>query len=66
LATKNAHVDAELSPNARAGCKNTECKKEGVKIMKDELRFATLVTIKEHTSWMYKHWYDALPLSTFR
>ncbi|KAK7191523.1 hypothetical protein DPSP01_011040 [Paraphaeosphaeria sporulosa] len=46
----------EESKNARAGCKNTECKKEGVKIGKGELRFATQVTIQEHTSWAYKHW----------
>ncbi|KAF9740051.1 hypothetical protein PMIN02_002787 [Paraphaeosphaeria minitans] len=46
----------EESKNARAGCKNTECKNEGVKIHKGELRFATQVTIQEHTSWAYKHW----------
>jgi len=46
----------EISPNARAGCKNTECKNEGIKIQKGELRFGTLVTIQERTSWAYKHW----------
>ncbi|KAF2274147.1 zf-PARP-domain-containing protein [Westerdykella ornata] len=46
----------ELSPNARAMCKNKECKDAGVKIQKGELRFGTLVTIEEHTSWTYKHW----------
>lgn len=46
----------EESKNARAGCKNKECKDAGVKIQKGELRFATQVTIQEHTSWAYKHW----------
>ncbi|KAF2445117.1 zf-PARP-domain-containing protein [Karstenula rhodostoma CBS 690.94] len=46
----------EESKNARASCKNTECKNAGVKIQKGELRFATQVTIQDHTSWAYKHW----------
>jgi hypothetical protein len=46
----------EVSENARAVCKNKECKDAGVKIQKGELRFGTLVTINEHTSWSYKHW----------
>lgn len=50
-------VRTELSPNKRAGCKNTECKKAGIKFEKGECRFATQVTIDGHTSWMYKHWY---------
>ena len=46
----------EISTTARAVCKSTECKKEGIKIQKGELRFGTLVTIRDHTSWSYKHW----------
>ncbi|KAF2747976.1 zf-PARP-domain-containing protein [Sporormia fimetaria CBS 119925] len=46
----------ELSPNNRAFCKNKECKDAGVKIMKGELRFASLFHIKEQTSWAFKHW----------
>ncbi|KAK8171318.1 poly polymerase and DNA-ligase Zn-finger region-domain-containing protein, partial [Phyllosticta citrichinensis] len=46
----------ELSPNKRATCKVTHCQKEGIKIEKGELRFGTLVTINENTSWTYKHW----------
>ncbi|KAF2787434.1 zf-PARP-domain-containing protein [Melanomma pulvis-pyrius CBS 109.77] len=46
----------EVSKNARAICKNKECKDAGVKIQKGKVRFGTLVTIHEHTSWAYKHW----------
>ncbi|EOD48938.1 putative zf-parp-type zinc finger protein [Neofusicoccum parvum UCRNP2] len=46
----------EVSPNKRAGCKNSECKNAGIKIQKGELRFATMVTIQEQQSWAYKHW----------
>ncbi|KIW08030.1 uncharacterized protein PV09_00974 [Verruconis gallopava] len=46
----------EISPNNRAGCKNTECKKNNIKISKGELRFGTFVEIQEHQSWQYKHW----------
>lgn len=46
----------ELAPNQRATCKNTECKNAGVKILKGEVRFATMITINEHSSWTYKHW----------
>ncbi|KAF2872154.1 hypothetical protein BDV95DRAFT_571610 [Massariosphaeria phaeospora] len=52
----------EVSPNARAFCKNKECKDSGVKIQKGELRFGTLVTIDEHTSWAYKHWGCVTPI----
>jgi Poly(ADP-ribose) polymerase and DNA-Ligase Zn-finger region len=50
----------EVCPNNRATCKNAECKDAGIKIMKGELRFGTLVEIKEHQSWSYKHWYVAV------
>jgi hypothetical protein len=50
----------EVSPNNRAGCKGTDCKKEGIKILKGELRFGSLVTIMDHQSWSWKHWYVAL------
>ncbi|KAI9843602.1 MAG: hypothetical protein M1838_002534 [Thelocarpon superellum] len=46
----------EVSTNNRAGCKDSTCKANGVKILKGELRFATQVTIQENTSWVYKHW----------
>ncbi|EON64892.1 hypothetical protein W97_04126 [Coniosporium apollinis CBS 100218] len=46
----------ELSPNNRAGCKDTECKNNGVKILKGECRLATLIEIQEKQSWAYKHW----------
>lgn len=46
----------ELSPNNRATCKNKECKDAAVKITKGDLRFGSLFTVQEHTSWAYKHW----------
>lgn len=48
--------NSELSPNNRAGCKDTECKNNGVKILKGECRLATLIEIQEKQSWAYKHW----------
>ncbi|EXJ53455.1 uncharacterized protein A1O5_13323 [Cladophialophora psammophila CBS 110553] len=45
-----------MAKTGRAGCQNTACKKAGVKIQKGEFRMGTLVTIHEHTSWMWKHW----------
>jgi hypothetical protein len=45
----------ELSPNNRAFCKATDCVGK-VKIQKGEFRQATMVTIKEHQSWAYRHW----------
>jgi hypothetical protein len=46
----------ELSPNNRATCTATHCKKEGVKVAKGTLRHGVLVTIQEHTSFKYRHW----------
>ncbi|KAF4947550.1 hypothetical protein FGADI_10333 [Fusarium gaditjirri] len=46
----------ELSPNNRATCKDTECKKNGDKVTKGTLRFGSYVIIKEHGSWSWKHW----------
>ena len=47
---------SELSKNNRAGCQNKGCKDNAVKISKGELRFANMVTIRDHDSWMYRHW----------
>ena len=49
-----------MAPSNRAGCKDALCKANGIKIMKGELRMASQVTIGEHTSWTYKHWFAAL------
>ncbi|KAF2843711.1 zf-PARP-domain-containing protein [Patellaria atrata CBS 101060] len=46
----------EVSPNNRAGCNNAACKKDKIKIKKGEIRFGTLVTIMDHTSWQWRHW----------
>jgi hypothetical protein len=53
------HTDytIEVCPNNRAGCQVKECKDSGTKITKGELRYATQVTIKDHVSWQYRHWY---------
>jgi hypothetical protein len=55
----------EASPNNRAGCHVTACKAAGVKIMKGEFRLGVQVTIHEHQSWQFRHWYAfALPYDT--
>ncbi|KAG5942730.1 hypothetical protein E4U59_000919 [Claviceps monticola] len=46
----------ELSGNNRAGCKDSICSKEKIKITKGELRFGTWVEIQDHGSWSWKHW----------
>ncbi|KXL47114.1 hypothetical protein M433DRAFT_152997 [Acidomyces richmondensis BFW] len=46
----------EISPNNRATCSATQCKKEGVKIKKGEIRQAVLVPFQDHQSWKYRHW----------
>ena len=46
----------EYAVSGRAICKATECKKNGVKIGKGELRHGTFVEIMEHQSWTWKHW----------
>ncbi|KAH8754115.1 hypothetical protein F5883DRAFT_187045 [Diaporthe sp. PMI_573] len=46
----------EVSSNNRAGCQDTLHKKEGVKIMKGELRFGSWLEFGEHGSWRWKHW----------
>ncbi|KAF5567630.1 UVSB PI-3 kinase [Fusarium napiforme] len=53
---KFAHIALELSPNNRATCKDTECKKNGDKVTKGTLRFGTYVVIQEHGGWTWKHW----------
>ena len=53
---KTDHV-LEVSPNNRAGCQVKACKDTGSKITKGEFRFAVQVTIKDHVSWQYRHWY---------
>jgi hypothetical protein len=50
---------SEASPNNRAGCINSECKNAQIKITKGEFRYAVQITVHEHQSWTYKHWYVA-------
>ena len=47
---------AEEASTGRAGCKNTECAKEKVKILKGELRFGTWIEGEQFQSWAWKHW----------
>jgi serine/threonine-protein kinase ATR len=57
MATDRTDLDEpEVSGNNRAGCRDSECKKRGDKILKGELRFGTWVEIQEHGSWAWKHW----------
>lgn len=56
---------AEISPNNRAGCKNTECKREGIKIPKGQIRYGTFVTAANFQSWAWKHWYVLSSLMPF-
>ncbi|KAF1348166.1 poly polymerase and DNA-ligase Zn-finger region-domain-containing protein, partial [Delphinella strobiligena] len=46
----------ETSPNNRAGCGASDCKDNKVKILKGELRHGVYVTIKEHSTWKWRHW----------
>lgn len=48
----------ETAVSGRSVCRATECKKNGIKIEKDELRMGTWVEIQERGSWQWKHWYD--------
>ena len=47
----------ETASSGRAVCRATECKKNGIKIDKDELRMGTWVEFEERGSWQWKHWY---------
>jgi hypothetical protein len=53
MSKKTGGYKIELSPNNGAACQGTECKKTGVKIMKNEVRFSTLAG---HESWRWCHW----------
>ncbi|KAI7346744.1 hypothetical protein KC336_g22802, partial [Hortaea werneckii] len=46
----------EVCPNNRATCSATQCKKDGVKILKGELRQGVVVMFQDKQSWKYRHW----------
>ncbi|GAM90526.1 hypothetical protein ANO11243_085700 [Dothideomycetidae sp. 11243] len=48
----------EVAKTGRAGCKDSECKKTAVKILKGEFRVGTYFKIpgQDHDSWSWKHW----------
>lgn len=54
--TAIADHETELAKSKRAGCQNSQCKKDEIKIGKGEYRMGTLVTIRDHQTWMWKHW----------
>lgn len=47
---------AELAKTNRGGCSQTACKKQGVKVAKDTVKFGTWVTAKDAEFWNWKHW----------
>jgi hypothetical protein len=63
FSTQTDHIP-EASPNNRAGCINSECKNAKIKITKGEFRYAIQITVNEHQSWTYKHWYVARLLTS--
>ncbi|ELR07089.1 serine/threonine-protein kinase M1 [Pseudogymnoascus destructans] len=46
----------EIAKQGRAGCQNTACKAEGIKIQKGEFRFGTWVEMEHGASFRWKHW----------
>ncbi|KAK0633096.1 poly polymerase and DNA-ligase Zn-finger region-domain-containing protein [Immersiella caudata] len=47
----------EISPNNRAICKDTVCKKEKSKLLKGDIRFGSWVEVSDYPgSWAWKHW----------
>lgn len=46
----------ETASSGRAICKATECKSNGIKIEKDDLRLGSWVTYEDRGSWAWKHW----------
>ncbi|KAH6705190.1 hypothetical protein BKA61DRAFT_617070 [Leptodontidium sp. MPI-SDFR-AT-0119] len=46
----------ETALSKRAGCQATECKANGVKIDKDDLRLGIWVDYGERAGWVWRHW----------
>ncbi|KUI57649.1 hypothetical protein VP1G_04967 [Cytospora mali] len=46
----------EIASTGRAGCIETTCKKQAIKIQKGELRFGAWVEYEDRGSWKWKHW----------
>ncbi|RAK84371.1 zf-PARP-domain-containing protein [Aspergillus costaricaensis CBS 115574] len=46
----------EQASTGRAGCKNTECKNQGIKILKGELRHGSWVDTERFQSYFWRHW----------
>lgn len=61
-----ANTQTEVSPNNRAGCQDAQCKKNGVKIMKGEIRFGVWVEGqaqgREFQGFKWRHWYVLIQL----
>ncbi|PWY66560.1 zf-PARP-domain-containing protein [Aspergillus eucalypticola CBS 122712] len=46
----------EQASTGRAGCKNKECKDQGIKILKGELRHGSWVDTERFQSYFWRHW----------
>jgi hypothetical protein len=52
-----------MALSGRAGCQNSACKHDGLKIAKGQLRFGVLCTFEDRDFWKWKHWYVDLQLA---
>jgi hypothetical protein len=58
----SANNNLELAKSGRAGCMDSVCKKENIKIQKDTLRFGVWMDLDReasgsgHGSFKWKHW----------
>ncbi|KAL9018266.1 MAG: hypothetical protein Q9185_004432 [Variospora sp. 1 TL-2023] len=55
-------VGLEMAKSKRAICRNTECKKQSIKIDKGELRLGSWVDYGENQGFAWKHWGCVTPL----
>ncbi|KAG4443504.1 hypothetical protein IFR05_000977 [Cadophora sp. M221] len=46
----------ETALSKRAGCQSTECKANGIKIEKDDLRLGIWIDYGERAGWVWRHW----------
>jgi hypothetical protein len=48
----------DIAKRAAAGCRNSACPSNGVKIQKGELRLGICIPFDgDHSLWQYKHWF---------
>lgn len=56
LLAQNLTIYTEQASTGRAGCKNKECKDQGIKILKGELRHGSWVDTERFQSYFWRHW----------